>query len=580
MEVVTFSWLDYFLFVSMLASGALVGIYYGFIRKQNTAQEYLLGGKQMNVWTISMSLVSSTLSGFTLLSIPADIYRYGITYGLLITINLSVALTSYYIFLPVFYKLQITSVYEYLYIRFNNKVRVIASFLFSLCMGLFLPVVIYIPALALGQVTNLNIHVITPIVCGICIFYTTLGGLRAVVLTDVIQFGVMLGSLLVVVAAGIWRAVVLTDVIQFGVMLGSLLVVVAAGIWRGGGLGTILKNSYNNGQLDISFDLDFVKRDTFWAVIIGQTAQLMSYFSVGQGSVQKFLSLPSFPTIKSKHNQESRSNITFTFQANIIKSHDQILPLYVMEEVSFIPGLCGLFISGIFSAGLSTLSALMNCLAATIYEDFISPFVSKDTSQEKVGLYLKWIVVIIGISSTALVYVVEQLGGLVQLTLSFSGITSGPTVGLFIVGMLVPQVTSKGALAGVITSASIMTWIILTSQWYKIQGKITYPTLPLSTDGCNGTILNAINQTIANTVNSNTTGMDDVFVVYRISFYWYALLGTIIVIVVSLIVSYFTEQEKPLNEDCIAPIAQFLIKKKNDMPPNYDDAVLEKLNKS
>ncbi|KAI4470154.1 sodium-coupled monocarboxylate transporter [Holotrichia oblita] len=438
-------------------------------------------------------------------------------------------------------------------------------------MGLFLPVVIYIPALALGQVTNLNIHLITPIVCGICIFYTTLGGLRAVVLTDVIQFGVMLGS---------------------------LLVVVTVGIWSGGGLSTILKNSYDNGQLDLSFDLDFLKRDTFWAVLIGQTAQLMSYFSVGQGSVQKFLSLPSFPMIK-KALIWSTTGIAFIqslsifcgvlmfskylhcdpFQANIIKSHDQILPLYVMEEVSFIPGLCGLFISGIFSAGLSTLSALMNCLAATIYEDFISPFVSKDTSQERIGLYLKWIVVIIGITSTALVYVVEQLGGLVQLTLSFSGITSGPTVGLFIVGMLLPQVTSKGALAGVITSASIMTWIILTSQWYKMQGKITYPTLPISTDGCNGTILNAINETITNTVHHNATNMEDVFVLYRVSFYWYAIMGTIIVVVVSLIVSYFTEQEKPLNEDCIAPLAQFLIKKKDDRPPNYDDAVLEKLNK-
>lgn len=146
--------------------------------------------------------------------------------------------------------------------------------------------------------------------------------------------------------------------------------------------------------------------------------------------------------------------------ANIIKNQDQILPLYVMDLVHFIPGLCGLFISGVFSAGLryknsikhsinnftncsSTLSAILNCLAATIYEDFLSPFISKKTSQKRVSQYLKLIVIIIGIESIAMVYVVEHLGGLVGLNLSFAGVTNGPVLGLFIAGTLLPQITSK-----------------------------------------------------------------------------------------------------------------------------------------
>lgn len=99
-------------------------------------------------------LLFSTLSGFTLLSIPADIYKYGITYGLIVPVNILVALATYYLFLPVFYKLQTTSVYEYFNIRFNNKVRVFGSLLYSINVSLFLPVVIYIPALALGQGTK------------------------------------------------------------------------------------------------------------------------------------------------------------------------------------------------------------------------------------------------------------------------------------------------------------------------------------------------------------------------------------------------------------------------------------------
>lgn len=95
--------------------------------------------------------IFSILSGLTLLSIPAEIYKYGITLTLLVPLNIIVGLATYHLYLPVFYKLQVTSVFEFLSIRFNNKVRVFASFLYALNTMFYLPVVIYIPALALGQ---------------------------------------------------------------------------------------------------------------------------------------------------------------------------------------------------------------------------------------------------------------------------------------------------------------------------------------------------------------------------------------------------------------------------------------------
>ncbi|KAK9708915.1 Sodium:solute symporter family [Popillia japonica] len=567
MSVATFSWFDYLLFILMLTSSALVGVYYGFFQKQNTAQDYLLGGKRMSTWPITLSIISSTLSGFTLLSVPADIYTYGITYGLIVFASIPMVLASYFFFLPVFYKLQITSVYEYLGIRFNNKVRIFGSILYAIYMILFLPIVIYIPALALGQVTNLNVHLITPIVCSICVFYTTIGGMKAVV----------------------W-----TDAIQFGVMLGSMLVVIGIGLWKEGGLQAVLENSSQGGRLDISFDFDFFKRNTFWAMVVGQAFHQMSYFSVSQGPVQKFMSLPSFRTIKitlflavigisvivclsvlSGLLMYSYYKTCDPLTANIIKTNDQILPRYVMEQVSFIPGLCGLFISGIFSAGLSTLSAILNCLAATLYEDFISPFVRKDTSQERISQYLKLIVVILGITSTALVYVVEKLGGLVALTLSLAGVTTGPILGLFCLGMLLPQVTAKGALAGGIVSLASMVWITMTSQWYKTRGILIDPILPVSTDGCNYTALNIVNDTLRSIIK--TPVIDEPLAIYQVSFYWYAAMGFTICVIVGLLISCFTEEDKPLNADCISPVMQFLVI--DNPPPRYEEvAASKKLN--
>lgn len=76
-----------------------------------------------------------------------------------------------------------------------------SSAIYSFQIG-YLPIVIYVPALAFNQVTGVDVHVITPIVCVICVFYTSVGGLKAVVWTDVVQTFSMIGALLLVAVKG------------------------------------------------------------------------------------------------------------------------------------------------------------------------------------------------------------------------------------------------------------------------------------------------------------------------------------------------------------------------------------------
>ncbi|KAK9722162.1 Sodium:solute symporter family [Popillia japonica] len=579
MVVHQFSWLDYFLFILMLLLSALVGVYYGIIKKQKTAADYLLGNKQMGILPISMSLVSSSLSGLAVLGVPADIYRYGVTYMLALLIFPLVILVGATIYIPVFYNLQITSTYEYLSLRFDKKNRIFASVLFTIQLLLFLPIVIYIPALALAQATGFNTHLITPIVCSVCIFYTTLGGLKAVV----------------------W-----TDALQFVVMVGSLLVVLVIGINSVGGFGVIFEKNYAGRRLDITFDLNPLTRDTFWTGTLANFFMFVNHFDINQSFVQKCLALPSFRAVKIALGLAIVGIMTimassmFTglvmfakyykcdpLQRGSITNHDQLVPIFVMEEANFIPGLAGLFISGIFSAALSTLSAALNCLAATVYEDFISPFVSKSTSQERVSLYLKLLVVGIGVFSTLCVYIVEKLGSLLTLTVSFVGVTAGPLLGLFSVGMLIPMVNEKGALSGGVTSLVIMFWIVMKTQWYNFNKIITYPILPVSTDGCNSTITSNINATIMESAKilSNTTvvtaATEVPHPIYRVSIFWYTLIGLLIVFFVSILVSMFTKSNKPLKKDCIAPLVRRFLKIEEDGPPEYDtiDNALKLVNK-
>lgn len=99
---VTFSWFDYGLFVAMLLLSVLIGLYFGCCGHQDSINEYLLGGKEMSVVPIAISLVASNISGITLLGVPTDVYRFGSTYYMYVSMLIPVYVITYYVYLPVF----------------------------------------------------------------------------------------------------------------------------------------------------------------------------------------------------------------------------------------------------------------------------------------------------------------------------------------------------------------------------------------------------------------------------------------------------------------------------------------------
>lgn len=184
---------------------ALIGVYFGFFskKKQNNTTEYILGGKEMNFFPIAASLIASHISGITLMSIPAEMYAYGTQYAVMIVSAVTVGVALTFIYLPVFYELQLTSSFEYLEMRFDKSVRLTASFIYTISMIIFIPIVVYVPALAFSQVSGMNLHVITFATSLVCVFYTTVGGLKAVVWTDTLQFILMLGAITCVIVLGL-----------------------------------------------------------------------------------------------------------------------------------------------------------------------------------------------------------------------------------------------------------------------------------------------------------------------------------------------------------------------------------------
>jgi Na+/proline symporter len=116
----------------------------------------------------------SHISGVSLLGVPSEVYQYGSQYAACIFTSFISCFIIVYVYLPVFYKLQLTSTFEYLEIRFARPVRQLASFLYALSLIVYVPLIIYVPALAFSQATGMNLHYVAPVICMVCIFYTTI----------------------------------------------------------------------------------------------------------------------------------------------------------------------------------------------------------------------------------------------------------------------------------------------------------------------------------------------------------------------------------------------------------------------
>lgn len=119
-------------------------------------------------------IIFSHISGITLLGVPSEVYQYGSQYAACVITSILSCFISAYVFLPIFFKLQLTSTFEYLEVRFSRRVRILCSLLFLISLMMYIPIVIYVPALAFSQVTDLSLHAITPVLCAVCILYTSI----------------------------------------------------------------------------------------------------------------------------------------------------------------------------------------------------------------------------------------------------------------------------------------------------------------------------------------------------------------------------------------------------------------------
>ncbi|GBN85231.1 Sodium-coupled monocarboxylate transporter 2 [Araneus ventricosus] len=245
--------------------------------------------------------------------------------------------------------------------------------------------------------------------------------------------------------------------------------------------------------------------------------------------------------------------------AKMIQAPDQLFPRFVMETLGAFPGIPGLFVAGIFSGALSTVSSGVNSLTAVMLEDIIKKFIVKDISGLWATRISKVLAMSFGVISIALVFVAEQMGGVLQAALTIHGIVGGPMLGAFTLGMFIPFANTWGASTGLVSGFGIAMWFGMgsfASHPYHLEASLSY-------QGCAELYYNATSIDIANmtSIPEIIRNNDDIFPPYRLSYLWMSGVGFAVVMIVGVVVSLITRsKEEIVDERLLSPLITWLSK--------------------
>lgn len=427
-----------------------IGVYYSL--RTTGSEDYLLGGRQMSSWSIGLSLFATILSTISFLAWPGEIVRHGpVILCQLIAYPIAFGIVGWFL-IPHIMQYPVTSAYELLEFRLGASVRYLASGIFLVLRLAWMSVVIYatvqkvlIPVLHLPQEW-------APWLClvvgAVTVIYSTLGGLRAVVVTDVIQAGVLLSA-----------AVASLALITY---------------WLGGVDGwwpTSWPEHWSEPRISFHANersaMGFLLSMITWYVAMAGSDQM---------AIQRYLATRDIRSArKALAYAWGVEAFAFALMAmiglallawftvhpewlpagtSIKETPDQLFPLFITYGLP--PGISGLVVAGLLAAAMSSLSSGVNSTAAVVTSDFVEGACGfKLSDNGRLGV-ARWASAVVGGVVVVLSAVVGLLDlNLYELTVRVANLMTGPLFVVFCVAFFMPRATAAAAWAGAISAAAI-----------------------------------------------------------------------------------------------------------------------------
>jgi len=441
----SFGWLNYgFLFAYLMA---MVWIGWRCSKKNLSTDDYFRGGQKIPWWAAGLSIFATMLSSITFMAIPAAAYTDGWN---LFLANSYVLITPLVIFvyLPFYRRLNVTSAYEYLERRFNLATRLLGSVLFMAYQCGRIAVALYLPALALATVSDLNIQTCILVMGILCVAYTVAGGIEAVIWTDVIQAFILMGGALL--------------------SLAFLLARIDGGVAE-----TIRVASYGDHLFEsVTWDWDLTVASG-WVILIGSLFHNLLPYTASQDVVQRYVTtadeksaarsiwLNAIVAVPAQAAFFAIGTALYVFyqqqpqRMEVTLQNDAVFPYFVVSELPV--GIAGLIVAGIFAASQSTLSSSMNSIATAYVTDFHRRLgrLESEASYLRVARLVTVLVGAIGIGG-ALLMASSDIRSLYSFFLEILGVLGGTLSGLFVLGIFTSRASGVGALAGALLSAVVV----------------------------------------------------------------------------------------------------------------------------
>ncbi|MBN2279038.1 MAG: sodium/solute symporter [Candidatus Marinimicrobia bacterium] len=434
---------DLVILLLYLSGVLLVGIFITH-RKKQSVEEFFTANRSMNWFTMGLSVMVTAFSAVNFTGFSGEVFSHGLYVMLSLPVFVLVAIPVNKIIIPHFYKQNYSTAYEYLERRFDKKVRILAAVLFLVWRTFWGATILYIPTKILNLVTGWSIPVIIFIVGVSVMFYTTYGGIRAVMITDAIQFFVLF----------------------FGLIVG---IVSMSGMVEGG-LGEIFRLGARSGltrpfyPFDASiFSFDPTIRISFWSCTLGTFVAFLARYSSDQMVVQRYFTARSekdarrgfwlnvVSAIVSLTILAVLGFLIFT-HANLnhtLGKFDKPL-VYFVNFIKDLPvGVSGLMIAGLIAATMSSIDSGSNSCTRAWIADIFEPLTGKKIDLKSTRLFS----ILFGFIIVVMSLYVGKLGSIFEIANKIVNGFGSPLLALFLLGKFTPKVPAKVVLYGGIIGA-------------------------------------------------------------------------------------------------------------------------------
>lgn len=421
-----------------------IGVIYG--KGNKTTEDYFLGSRQIPWWAIGLSVMATQCSAVSFIGIPGWGYASGldrITYTFQFPIVVAVLMIT---FIPFFYNTKVVSVYEYLEKRFGAKSRLLLAAIFLLSRGFQTAVVLFAPALALAIITGTDPNTAILMMGVFTLIYTYVGGMNAVIWTDVIQMFI------------IW----------LGIALSILFPIFSVD----GGFSHIIENGISNHLFDgLDYSLGISNSYTFWGGILGSGFLYLTYLGTDQSQVQRVLSAKSIRETKLSLSLAGFivpiQTFLFLFAGICLfsayggksfENSDYVMLTFITQTLPV--GIAGLVTAGVFAAGMSSVASALNSLATVTVNDFYKK-IYPEADDKKCLKVSKYMTLFWGVFSTLFALCLGGLGTVLDIINILGPLFYPCMLSTFVLAVFCKKGNEKGCIAAVLSGLLIDLYMFL-----------------------------------------------------------------------------------------------------------------------